>query len=120
MRERQILGIIAADLNCVLEARRVCGLPGEASPRVIARGAGWTVADVMCTFGPHDRRFEEMHSQAVIAVVAAGAFQYRSPSTGGNQLMTAGSLLLGNPGQSFECVHECGEGDRCLSFWFER
>jgi AraC-like DNA-binding protein len=32
--------------------------------------------------------------------------------------MTPGSLLLGNAGQSFECGHEHGTGDRCLSFHF--
>ena len=30
--------------------------------------------------------------------------------------MTPGSLLLGNAGQCFECGHEHGIGDRCLSF----
>ena len=30
--------------------------------------------------------------------------------------MTPGSLLLGNDGESFECSHEYGSGDRCLSF----
>jgi AraC-like DNA-binding protein len=30
--------------------------------------------------------------------------------------MTPGSLLLGNAGQPFECGHEHGVGDRCLSF----
>jgi len=30
--------------------------------------------------------------------------------------MTPGSLLLGNAGQCFECGHEHGAGDRCLSF----
>jgi AraC-like DNA-binding protein len=39
--------------------------------------------------------------------------------------MTPGSLFLGNDGQSFECSHEHGSGDRCLSFsyapdYFER
>jgi AraC-like DNA-binding protein len=33
-------------------------------------------------------------------------------------MMTPGSLLLGSPGQSFECGHEHGMGDRCLSFHF--
>jgi AraC-like DNA-binding protein len=32
--------------------------------------------------------------------------------------MTPGSLLLGRPGQFFECKHEHGAGDRCLSFGF--
>ena len=32
--------------------------------------------------------------------------------------MTPGSLLLGNPGQSFECLHAHGAGDRCIAFRF--
>jgi AraC-like DNA-binding protein len=32
--------------------------------------------------------------------------------------MTPGSLMLGGPGQCFECGHEHGEGDRCVSFWY--
>ena len=34
--------------------------------------------------------------------------------------MMPGSLLLGNPGQAFECGHEHGAGDRCLSFHFSQ
>src|SRR5206468_6649175 len=66
--------------------------------------------------GPHDRPFEERHEKAAVAVVAAGTFQYRS--TTGRNLMTPGSILLGNPGQAFECAHDHGAGDRCLSFWY--
>jgi AraC-like DNA-binding protein len=78
---------------------------------------------MICTSGPHDRPFEEQHSRVSIAVVAAGTFQYRS--TTGRALMTPGSLLLGNAGQCFECGHEHGTGDRCISFgyapeYFER
>ena len=47
----------------------------------------------------------------------AGSFEYRSPA--GLALMTPGSLLLGNSGQCFECGHAHGEGDRCVSFWYE-
>src|SRR5688572_16119853 len=32
--------------------------------------------------------------------------------------MTPGSLMLGSPGECFECGHEHGEGDRCISFWY--
>jgi AraC-like DNA-binding protein len=68
----------------------------------------------VCNRGPHDRPFEERHSSYCIAIVAAGTFQYR---TGGKSaLMTPGSLFLGNCGESFECSHEHGSGDRCLSF----
>ncbi len=85
-------------------------------PRVLARGDGWTVADVLCTSGPQDRPFEERHSRYTIAIVLAGSFQYRSSV--GRGLMTPGSLMLGNHGHCFECGHEHGEGDRCVSFWY--
>ena len=40
-------------------------------PRIIARGDGWTVADVLCTSGPQDRPFEERHTHYTIAIVRA-------------------------------------------------
>ena len=49
-----------------------------------------------------------------VAIVAAGTFQYRSAT--GRELMTPGSLLLGNAGQTFQCGHEHGVGDRCIAF----
>jgi len=85
--------------------------------RALAQGDGWTVADVVCTACPRDRPFEERHSRFSIAVVVAGSFQYRS-TTGRRELMTPGSILLGNAGQRFECGHEHGAGDRCLAFRF--
>src|SRR5207247_1546822 len=81
--------------------------------RQLARGEGWTVEDVICTSGPQDRPFEEHHAHVSIGIVAAGTFQYRSAA--GSELMTPGSLLLGNAGQCFECGHEHGSGDRCLA-----
>jgi AraC family transcriptional regulator len=54
-------------------------------------------------------------------MVVAGTFQYRGTTLGTsscNELMTPGSLLLGSAGQRFECGHEHGEGDRCISFWY--
>jgi AraC-like DNA-binding protein len=81
------------------------------------------VADVVCAAGPRDRPFEEQHSSFAIAIVAAGTFRYRGD--GGSTLMTPGSLMLGSAGQCYECGHEHGNGDRCVSFgyepaWFER
>jgi AraC family transcriptional regulator len=85
--------------------------------RMLARGEGWNVSDVICAFGPRDRPFEEQHAQVLIAVVLGGSFQYRTPDSGKTgELMVPGSLLLGNAGQCFECGHEHGIGDRCLSF----
>ncbi len=92
--------------------------PGSLTRRVLAGGAQWSVSDVSCTAGPHDRAFEEQHSEVCIAIVTAGSFQYRSSV--GRELMTPGSLFLGNPGQHYECGHEHGFADRCLSFTYER
>jgi len=82
----------------------------------IAQGDGWRVNDVVCTLGPHDRAFAEQHNDVTIALVREGSFLYRSES--GRSLMYPGSLLLGNAGACFECGHEHGTGDRCLSFHF--
>ena len=86
--------------------------------RALAHGDGWSVWDVVCDAGPRDRQFEEQFSSVCIAIVMAGSFQYRSSA--GSELMTPGSLLLGNAGQHFECGHEHGIGDRCLSFSYEQ
>jgi AraC family transcriptional regulator len=110
------LAKIAVELDHALARRRESGTPGQTTPRVIARGDGWTVADVVCTCGPQDHPYEERHARYTIAIVLAGSFQYRSPL--GRGLMTSGSLMLGNEGTCFECAHQHGEGDRCVSFWY--
>ena len=60
--------------------------------------------------------FEEQHEGICIAAVTQGTFQYRSPQ--GSAVLAPGALLLGNAGTCFECGHEHGTGDRCLSFHF--
>jgi AraC family transcriptional regulator len=117
------LAKIATELDRALARRALRGEAGRTTDRVLARGEGWAVSDVVCTSGPADRPFEELHTGVSIAVVVAGTFQYRAPS--GRALMTPGSLLLGSAGQCFECGHEHGLGDRCVSFsytpeYFER
>ncbi|HEU5403519.1 MAG TPA: AraC family transcriptional regulator [Terriglobales bacterium] len=108
---------IAIDVERALAQRECTGAPGSATGRVLAKGLGWTVEDVVCNSGPHDRPFEELHSNISIAMVAVGSFQYRSDS--GRALMTPGSLLLGNAGHCFQCGHEHAAGDRCIAFRFE-
>lgn len=110
------LAKIAVDLEQALARKALEGEAGRARGRLIAEGEGWRVEDVICTSGPDDRPFEEQHSHAAIAIVLAGSFQYRSAT--GSELMTPGSLLLGSLGQPFECAHEHGAGDRCISFRF--
>src|SRR5581483_3253570 len=123
----KFLAKIAVELEQALARRAMNGGRGDLRQRVLAQGEGWSVADVLCTSGPQDRSFEEQHSQVSIVIVLAGSFQYRGQSRFGpaRELMMPGSLLLGNAGQYFECGHEHGAGDRCLSFqyapdYFER
>ena len=90
--------------------------------RPIASGEGWCVHDFVCTAGPQDRPYEERHEAVCVSAVTAGTFRYRASN--GSAMLAPGALLLGNSGQAYECGHEHGIGDRCLSFrfqpdWFE-
>ena len=107
---------IAAEVERAVAERQRNGSIGSTTARILATGDGWSVADVVCTSGPQDRRFEECHDYYSIALVASGTFQYRSKNA--EVLLTPGSLMLGNPGQCFECGHEHAVGDRCLAFWY--
>jgi AraC family transcriptional regulator len=86
------------------------------SSRLLASGPGWGVSDIVCSAGPRDRPFEERHDAVCIAAVTHGTFQYRSAL--GAAVLAPGAVLLGNEGTCFECGHEHGSGDRCLSFHF--
>lgn len=86
------------------------------SSQLLASGQGWTVSDIICTAGPADRPFEERHGSVCIAAVTRGNFHYRAAQ--GTATLAAGALLLGNEGTCFECGHQHGFGDRCLSFHF--
>jgi AraC family transcriptional regulator len=117
------LAEIAAVLKEAVKQRSVEGTAGGAAARALARGEGWSVADVVCTSGPSDRSFEEQHRSVTVALVVAGSFQYRSAT--GRALLAPGSVMLGNAGHVFECGHAHGVGDRCISFsyapeYFER
>ncbi len=84
--------------------------------KVLAGGPGWHVHDVVCTAGPGDRRVEEQHGTVSLGVVLGGTFRYRTAQ--GSALLAPGAILLGNLGQCFECGHEHGTGDRCISLHF--
>jgi AraC-like DNA-binding protein len=115
------LAKIAVELEQALARRAATGAAAcHPTCRVLAQGDGWVVEDLICASGPHDPIFEERHSGVSIAMVLAGTFQYRGSPNGAirNELMTPGSLLLGNAGQNFEVGHEHAAGDRCLSFHF--
>jgi AraC family transcriptional regulator len=111
-----VLAKIAAGTAAAVRDRQLRGAPGIAAATLLARGAGWSVSDVVCTCGPADRTFEETHARQSIGVVLSGTFQYRSKD--GRHVMSAGSLLLGNPGEIYECDHEHATGDRCVAFHY--
>ncbi|CDX36454.1 AraC family transcriptional regulator [Mesorhizobium sp. ORS 3359] len=84
--------------------------------RTLASGSGWQVSDVVCTAPAGDRPFEEEHRSFCVAAVTNGTFRYRTRQ--GTAMLAPGAILLGNPGACYECGHEHGAGDRCLSFHF--
>jgi len=92
----------------------------EASPaqmRPLGCGAGWSAAEFVCDAGPQDRAFEERHDGVSIAFVLAGSFRYRTET--GDSLLYPGAFLLGSAGRCYECSHEHGRGDRCVSFNYD-
>lgn len=107
---------IAAVLGDACHERERLGEAPGLRVRTLAEGDGWAVEDVVCTFRPSDSVFEERHRRYRVALVGAGAFQCRGPL--GHELLTPGSLLLGNAGECFECGHDHGTGDRCLAFGY--
>lgn len=93
-------------------AAALAGIPAPASRR-IAGGAGWSFHEFVCHSGPGDRPFEERHGGVSIAAVMSGTFTYTADT--GRALLHPGALLMGNHGACYQCGHEHGAGDRCLS-----
>ena len=111
---RQHVPRVVAGVERALQGRITHGEPGHIGGTILAQGDGWWVEDVICTLGPEDRAFEERHPGVAIGIVIAGTFHYRS--THGRELLTPGSLLLGNDDQCFECDHTGTAGDRTVAF----
>jgi len=93
-------------------AAALANKPASASRR-IAGGPGWSFHEFVCHSGPEDRPFEERHGAVSLSAVVSGTFTYRADN--GRALLHPGALLLGNHGACFQCGHEHGVGDRCLS-----
>ena len=69
---------IAVELEQALARRAATGAAAcHPTCRVLARGDGWAVQDLICASGPQDPIFEERHGDVTIAMVLAGTFQYR-------------------------------------------
>jgi AraC-like DNA-binding protein len=110
------LAKIAVLLDDAIRERERLGAPPGLSSRLLLGDGDWAVEDVVCTYGPGDASFEERHERYRVALVGFGTFQCRSAR--GRELLTPGSLLLGNARDCFECGHEHGSGDRCLAFGY--
>lgn len=89
---------------------------GKIATKMLASGNGWIVSDAVCTSGPQDRPYEEQHGSFMIAAVVEGTFRYRAGRD--SEVLSPGTLLLGNLGRYFECGHEHGTGDHCVSFHY--
>jgi AraC-like DNA-binding protein len=86
--------------------------------RDLFRADGLEVIEHVCTYGPDDRPFEERQGTSNIAFVVAGGFAVRTPV--GSAALGPGSVLLGNEGDRYTCVHEVGLGDVCVCFGYSR
>jgi AraC family transcriptional regulator len=89
---------------------------GKIATKIVSSGNGWSVSDAVCTSGPRDRPYEEQHDSFMIAAVVEGTFRYRAGRD--SEVMSPGALMLGNFGRYFECGHDHGTGDRCVSFHY--
>lgn len=74
------------------------------------------VVDYVCSARRGERAFEETHASVNVALVRRGVFTYRTENR--RDVLGPGDFLLGNAGQSYECVHEHTDGDVCTCFEF--
>ena len=84
--------------------------------RELGRFGGVRVTHYECSFGPEDRPVEEVHVGRSISLVHRGTFQYRVGRSAVS--LMPGSVMLANPGP-YECSHQHGRGDRCVSFAYD-
>ncbi len=112
------MGKIADLVDAACAERERLGAAPRLRVDCLASGDGWAVEDVLCTYRPSDGAFEERHERYRVALVGAGTFGCRAAA--GRELLTPGSLLLGNARECFECGHEHGSGDRCLAFAYSQ
>jgi AraC family transcriptional regulator len=111
MAQQELHGSMSYDAPVSSPAR---ASPAGAGPaeRTLCRGRAWRVSEYVCTAGPGDRPFEERHDDVAIAAVIDGTFTYRGSGT---VMLHPGAFLLGNAATCYECGHEHGVGDRCIS-----
>jgi AraC-like DNA-binding protein len=75
-----------------------------------------TAIDYRCNLKPGDRPFTAIHRALTIAYVRRGSFAYHA--RGVVSELVVGSIMIGQPGDVYECTHEDSYGDDCLAFEF--
>ena len=76
--------------------------------------AALSVVDYRCTVGLNAAPFVEAHRGYSLAFVRKGSFGYTS--RGRSHELVAGAMLIGHPGDEYQCSHDHVCGDECLSF----
>lgn len=80
----------------------------------VLQGHSVSVTDFVCSAGPADQPFIEVHDSYRIAYVRKGSFGLRTQ--GKSYELVAGSVMVGRPGNEYLCTHEHHDhGDECLS-----
>ena len=80
----------------------------------VVRGEAVSVVDFVCSAGPADKPYVEVHDSYRVAYVRKGSFGCRAQ--GRSFELVAGALLVGRPGREYLCTHEHHRaGDECLS-----
>lgn len=83
------------------------------SRRVLVDGEV-SVSEICCDAGPSDPNVVEEHGAWSVSYVQRGSFGCRCG--GFDREMVPGSVLIGRPGEGFECSHHHhGRGDTCLA-----
>jgi AraC family transcriptional regulator len=81
--------------------------------RTIFEAGGLTIVDYQCEARLRERPAVEHHTAYSLSYVRSGSFGYRI--RGAAYEMVPGSLVVGAPGDAYECTHDHVCGDRCLS-----
>ena len=77
-------------------------------------GESLSVYRFVCSRGPADRPFTEMHARHSLSYVRRGSFGCRT--LGAEHEMVPGSVMVGEPGREYTATHEHhGCGDECIS-----
>lgn len=88
-------------------------LPRMLTARTLSTGPV-SVVEYACNAGPGERPFAEQHEGWSVSYVQRGSFGCRC--RGQHHELVPGSLLVGRPGDEYECTHDHHQGgDLCLA-----